>query len=127
MRYTPENITNMKPDEVFVFGSNRLGAHGAGAALLAKQRFGALQGQGEGLQGRSYALPTKDENIKTMSLSKIQEHINVFLSFARRTPELKFYCSAIGCGLAGYTRDEIAPLFQKHSIPDNVWLPKEFW
>lgn len=127
MRITPEVITHMKPDEVFVFGSNLAGIHGAGAALLAKQRFGAINGKSEGLQGRSYALPTKNRELKTLPLSEIQKYINEFLSFARRTPELKFYMTLIGCGLAGYKPEDIAPIFKIHSIPPNVWLPIEFW
>lgn len=126
MRITPENITHMKPDEVFVFGANELALHGAGAALLAKQKFGAVNGV-LGLQGRSYALPTKDKEIKTLPLKRIQHHVNEFIFFARRNPELKFYVTKIGCGLAGIAIEKIAAMFMIHSIPDNVYLPKEFW
>jgi hypothetical protein len=117
----------MKPDEVFTFGSNLSGIHGAGAALLAKMKFGAIQGQGVGLQGRSYAIPTKNHEIKTLPLTDIAPYVNEFISFARRTPELKFYVTLIGCGLAGYQPSDVANLFKIHSIPDNVWLPIEFW
>jgi len=127
MRNTPELIDHMKPDEVFVFGSNTAGIHGAGAALLAKQRFGAIKGQGIGIQGRSYAIPTKGMQLEVLPLSTIQNYVNDFISFTRRTPELKFYVTKIGCGLAGYTVEDIAPMFKQHSIPDNVWLPVEFW
>jgi hypothetical protein len=127
MRNTPEEITSMKPDEVFVFGSNLAGIHGAGAALLAKLKFGAVTGIGIGLQGRSYALPTKDRQIKTLPLIVIQEYVNDFISFSRRFPDMKFYVTKIGCGLAGLAIEDIAPMFRKHSIPENVWLPEEFW
>jgi hypothetical protein len=126
-RITPEVITHMKPDEVFVFGANIAGIHGAGAALLAVRQFGAIQGQGVGLQGRSYAIPTKDHEIKTLPLNTIQGYVNEFCSFARRTPDLKFFMTKIGAGLAGYTVEDIAPLFRKNVIPENVWLPVEFW
>lgn len=125
-KITPEKITHMKPDEVFVFGANEAGIHGAGAALFAKQRFGARNGV-LGLCGRSYALPTKDKEIKTLPLSKIQQYVNEFIFFARRNPELKFYVTKIGCGLAGISIENIAKMFKIHVIPDNVYLPKEFW
>ena len=127
MRYTPENITTIKPNEVFVFGSNLSGIHGASVALMAKQRFGAINGQGIGLQGRSYAIPTKDVNIKTLSLKHIAEYVKQFMSFSIRNPELTFFVTKIGCGLAGYNEIDIAKLFMIYSIPDNVILPKEFW
>ena len=127
MRNTPEVMTHMKPDEVFIFGSNEAGIHGAGAALLALRQFGAIRGQGVGLQGRSYGLPTKDDDLKVLPLESIQEYVNDFLAFARRNPKTKFYMTKIGCGLAGFSVEDIAPLFQKNSIPDNVWLPEEFW
>jgi len=146
--YTPENITTLKPNEVFVFGSNMgnsKGAnptHGKGAALLAKQKFGAIQGQVEGLQGQSYAIVTKKfwDVEKSSSLEEIEDGIAKFLSFAQKHPELKFYVTKIGSSLAGYTVEEIKNIWEKMeeyprqsidgvdfpSIPDNVILPREY-
>lgn len=110
--------------KIFVFGSNLAGRHGKGAALLAKQRYGAIYGQGEGLQGDSYAIPTKDENIRTLPLEKISKHVATFLKFARENPDLTFTVTAIGCGLAGYKPQQIAPMFLWHT--KNVILPDSF-
>jgi hypothetical protein len=125
--YTPDDIRTLKLNEVFVFGSNLAGRHGAGAAKLAMQKFGARYGVGRGLQGQSYALPTKDLEVNTMSLHDIGFEVEQFLRFADKNRHLKFYVTTIGCGLAGYTPSQIAPLFAKWCIPDNVVLPKEFW
>lgn len=121
---TPEKITSLKPNEIFVFGSNLAGRHGAGAALLAAQRFGAKRGVGEGLMGQSYAIPTKDEYIHTMPLEEISVHVDRFLSFTKYSHQLTFYVTKIGCGLAGYSVEEIAPMF--HKVSKNVILPVEF-
>lgn len=120
------NIKELKDDEVFVFGSNRGGNHGKGAAKLAKS-WGAKTGQGEGLMGKTYGIPTKDEKLKVLSLNKIKKHIETFLLFAETKPELKFLVTEIGCGLAGYKPEDIAPLFFEFVIPDNVYLPDSFW
>ena len=109
---------------VFVFGSNRRGAHGAGAALYARLHRGAIAGQGEGLQGNSYGIPTKDENIQTLPLDEIEIHVNRFLAFAAARPELVFQVTPIGCGLAGYKPEQVAPMF-RHA-PPNCRLPPEF-
>jgi hypothetical protein len=109
---------------IFVFGSNLKGVHGAGAALFAFRNHGAVYGQGSGLQGNSYGIPTKDRKIKTLPLTEIEKHVNVFLEFAEKNKDLTFDLTAIGCGLAGYHPQEIAPMFKKS--PDNVRLPKEF-
>lgn len=121
---TPENITLLKPNEIFVFGSNLAGRHGAGAALLAAKRFGAQRGVGEGLMGQCYALPTKDEFVETLPLNEINRYVAEFLNVAWKHPELTFFVTKIGCGLAGYDVEEIAPLF--HKVPANVILPVEF-
>ena len=110
-----------RPGNIFVFGSNRAGIHGAGAAKTARQRYGAKWGSGEGLQGNSYALPTKDAHIQTLPLRDIKRHVDVFLAFARSRPELSFFVTRIGCGLAGYCDAEIAPLFK--GAPANCELP----
>lgn len=111
---------------VFVFGSNLDGRHGKGAALWAKQHRGAIEGQGEGLQGRSYAIPTKGRGnpLPTLSLETIDLMVKRFLSFADQHPELRFQVTPIGCGLAGYKPQDIAPMFI--DVPDNCIMPEEF-
>lgn len=118
---------------IFVFGSNLAGRHGKGAALFARQKHGAVYGQGIGLQGNSYAIPTKDgrrrypplsDPSQTLPLEMIKWFVDQFLEFARNHPELEFEIAAIGCGLAGYKPIQIAPLF-KHA-PSNCHLPSEF-
>lgn len=110
--------------KIFVFGSNLAGRHGKGAALFAKNYRGAVYGQGEGLQGQSYALPTKDLKINTLPLDSVKKHVDKFLEFARMHPELEFELTPIGCGLAGYTPKQIAPMFE--DAPSNVFIPIEF-
>jgi len=110
------------PGRIFVFGSNRAGIHGAGAALTARKHYGALQTVGEGLQGSSYALPTKDEHIETLPLEVIGEHVRRFLVFATSRRDLIFFVTRIGCGLAGYTDADIGPLFR--GAPSNCELPE---
>lgn len=114
----------MEITDIFVFGSNLAGRHGKGAALYAIQRCGAVYGRGEGLQGRSYAIPTKDECLRTRHLREIQKSVNRFRAFAKEHPEMRFHVTAIGCGLAGYTPKDIAPLFA--DMPENCHLPLEF-
>lgn len=103
--------------DVFVFGSNLAGVHGAGAARFAVQRHGAIMGVGVGLQGLSYGIPTKDRQIQTMPLDDIQPFVEQFLEFAESRPDLTFYITPIGCGLAGYRRDQIRPMFR--GMPAN--------
>src|SRR4051812_21079463 len=91
------------PNTVFVFGSNRAGVHGGGAAKTAKESFGAKWGEGEGLFGRSYGIPTKDDHIDSLELQEVSQHVYRFLTFARSHPELRFAVTRIGCGLAGFT------------------------
>lgn len=109
---------------IFVFGSNLAGRHGKGAALYARQHYRAVYGQGIGLQGDAYAIPTKDMSIKTLPLTVIQGHVQAFLEFARQHPDMTFEVTAIGCGLAGYTPADIAPMFRE--APANVELPEAF-
>lgn len=123
MRFTPNNISHLEDNEVFVFGSNEAGIHGAGAAKLALQ-WGAKMGQGVGLHGQTYAIPTKDHNIRTLDLVSIADYVADFLDFADLHPESTFLVTQIGCGLAGYTPEDIAPLFETY--PLNVVLPKNF-
>jgi hypothetical protein len=112
------------PRRIFVFGSNLAGRHGKGAALFARTRRGAIYGQGEGLQGLSYAIPTKDGSLRSLSLDSIRQHVERFIAFARQHPELQFQLTAIGCGLAGYRPWDIAPMFE--NAPATVELPPEF-
>jgi hypothetical protein len=111
-------------EAIFVFGSNLAGRHGAGAALWAWRNCGAIYGQGEGLQGDSYAIPTKDEWLLTLPLERISNHVEKFKQFAREHPELQFSVTPVGCGLAGYSPDDIAPLFRWCS--GNCILPDVF-
>lgn len=112
------------PQNIFVFGSNLAGRHGAGAAKAALKYHGAIYGQGIGLQGNSYAIPTKDENLKTLPLKEIKFHVDVFLVHAQNNPHVNFRLTAIGCGLAGYRPTQIAPMFA--GAPPNVQMPEEF-
>ena len=106
---------------IFVFGSNLAGRHGKGAALEARQKHGAIYGKGVGLQGRSYAIPTKDANIRTLRLTTIREYVKDFIEFAKAHPEMTFNVTRIGCGLAGYKDKDIAPMFR--DAPANCNLP----
>jgi hypothetical protein len=106
---------------IFVFGSNLAGRHGKGAALFAKRYHGAVYGQGAGLQGNSYGIPTKDSNLKTLHLFVIDHHVRDFIEFAEANPDMTFQVTKIGCGLAGYKEADIAPLFQ--GAPYNCQLP----
>lgn len=110
--------------EIFVFGSNLAGRHGAGAALYAKKHHGAIYGRGAGRQGDSYGIPTKDERIQTLPLEDIKRYVDIFIAYAVANPDLKFKLTAIGCGLAGYKPADIAPMFV--DAPGNVVLPLEF-
>ena len=109
---------------IFVFGSNERGAHGKGAALFAKRYRGAVYGQAEGLQGDSYAIPTKDAGLRPLPLTAIEIYVERFLSFAAAHPTLIFTVTPIGCGLAGYAASDIAPMFQ--DAPANCQLPASF-
>lgn len=120
-RITPEWINSLKDNEIFVFGSNAEGHHGGGAAAVAMHRFGAIWGQGEGLQGNSYAIPTMG------TLNETRIAVEHFIDFARQHHELTFYVTPIGCGIAGHKPGDIAPMFQHAVNLDNVFLPASFW
>ena len=120
-RYTPEAIRHLNDGEIFVFGSNLAGMHGGGAAFAAVQNFGAVMGQGVGLQGQSYAIPTMQGGVDT-----IKPYVDEFISFAKEHTELTFLVTRIGCGIAGFRDEEIAPLFRKSLPLENVILPKTF-
>jgi len=110
---------------IFVFGSNLAGRHGKGAALVAVKQYGAKYGIGEGLQGHSYALPTKDENLVTLTADQVQMAVSRFITFAYENPSYLFYFTAVGQGLAGYTRSEIINLLPEE-LPYNVVFTKDW-
>jgi hypothetical protein len=114
----------LAPDTIFVFGSNEAGRHGEGGTLYALKHYGVVYGQGVGMQGQSYAIPTKDIKLKTLTLWKIDEYVEKFLDYAYLYDDLKFHLTPIGCGLAGYKPADIAPMFR--NAPSNVILPHEF-
>ena len=117
-RVTPERITDLAENEVFVFGSNLAGAHGGGAALLAYRKFGAIWGQGVGLQGQSYGIPTMHGGVDA-----IKPYVDEFIEFAKTRPDLTFLVTRVGCGIAGFTNEEISPLFAKAHEVENIVLP----
>ena len=118
-RTTPERITELQPNEIFVFGSNLSGMHGGGAALLAYRKFGAIWGQGVGLQGQSYGIPTMQGGVET-----IAPYVDEFIAFAEAHPELTFFVTKIGCGIAGFSEAEISPLFKAAHGIANIILPR---
>jgi len=119
--YTPERISSLKDNEIFVFGSNLGGFHGGGAARAALNHFGAVWGQGVGLQGQSYAIPTMQGGPET-----IKPYVDDFIAFARQNQQYRFLVTRIGCGIAGFRSDDIAPLFRDALDMENVILPKDF-
>lgn len=118
---TPSQVNVLADGEIFVFGSNFQGTHMGGAARVAKEKYGAVWGIGEGLQGMSYAIPTME------GLENLAPAVQRFTSFARQHKELKFFVTAIGCGIAGYQAEEIAPMFLNAAYLPNVYLPLSFW
>lgn len=120
-RYTPEHIKELEKGQVFVFGSNLAGAHGGGAAAAAVRYFGAVWGQGVGMQGQSYAIPTMHGGVDV-----IKPYVDEFIQYAKEHPELTFFVTRIGCGIAGFTDMEIAPLFADALYVINIYLPKSF-
>ena len=114
-------ITHLGENEVFVFGSNLAGMHAGGAARVAVNKFGAVWGQGVGMQGQSYAIPTMQGGVET-----IRPYVDEFIAYASQHPELKFLVTPIGCGIAGFTSREIAPLFAEALPLRNVILPRDF-
>lgn len=121
-RTIPSHISKLAKNEIFVFGSNLEGAHGGGAAWTAYKEFGAIMGQGVGLQGQSYGIPTMHGGPK-----EILPYVEQFIEFAKQHPEMTFLVTRIGCGIAGFTTQEIAPLFVDALETENIHLPKDFW
>lgn len=131
MRITPKLVLVLKDNEIFVFGSNLSGLHGAGAAKLARTNFGAIMGIGEGLTGQSYALPTKGYvthgQLYTLEISQIEIHVNRLYNHVQsHSGVLVYYITEVGCGLAGYKPSGIAPLFRDFLELENVYLPLSF-
>lgn len=122
MRVSLDNIQSLQPNEVFVFGSNLSGSHGGGAALVAYRKFGAIWGQGVGLQGQSYGIPTMHGGVE-----KIKPYVDEFIAFARQHQDLVFLVTRVGCGIAGFTDEEMAPLFSEAKQLENVFLPRLWW
>lgn len=120
-RITPERIDRLADNEIFVFGSNEAGHHNGGAARAAMHRFGAKYGVGVGLQGQSYAIPTTGTKRSTYG------YIQGFISFAKANPRLHFLVTPIGCGNAGHSAEEVAPLFKDAVDVPNIALPQRFW
>ena len=122
MRFTPDTLKELAPDEIFVFGSNLAGHHGGGAARVALDRFGAQWGVGEGIQGQSYAIPTMQGGVET-----IKPYVDRFLDLAYEWDQNTFLVTRIGCGIAGFTPEQIAPLFDRALYMYNVVLPRDFY
>lgn len=126
-RITPEDIQVLPKGFIFVFGSNESGIHMSGAAKFAKEKCGAIYGQGYGFMVESFAIPTKDWDIRTLPLEKIEHYVEGFIRFTRRAHDnWKYYVTKIGCGLAGLTPEQIAPMFSSVRDQANIWLPQEF-
>ena len=120
-RFTPENITQLQPREIFVFGSNLRGAHAGGAAYVANKKFGAQWGVGVGHTGQCYAIPTMHGGVEA-----IKPYVDDFIDYAQQHPELTFLVTRIGCGIAGFTDAQMAPLFAKALDAENIVLPRSF-
>ena len=118
MQITPDIVTTLRPDEVFVFGSNAGGRHGGGAARVAYERFGAVWGEGHGHHGQSYAIDTMS------GLDVLEREARAFVAFATEHPELRFLLTPVGCGIAGYAPQQVAGLFS--GVPGNVAVPASF-
>ena len=121
-RISPDRINDLNEIEIFVFGSNLQGSHGGGAAAIAAKKFGAIWGQGVGLQGQSYGIPTMHGGI-----SSIKPYVDEFIEFAKNNTQLNFLVTRIGCGIAGFSEEEMAPLFENATSLENVYLPDSFW
>ena len=120
-KYTPNKIASLEDNEIFVFGSNLNGLHGGGAARIAYQKFGAQWGKGVGMQGKSYGIPTMHGGVEV-----IKPYVDEFIEFASQHKEYTFLVTRIGCGIAGFSPNEIAPLFAKAIEIENILLPEDF-
>lgn len=126
-RITPDHIKSLAQKEIFVFGSNQSGRHGKGAAKTALG-WGAIWGQAEGLQGRTYGIPTKNSSItRTLDLDEIKPYVDRFIQFAKENPKLIFLVTEVGCGLAGLRPKDVAPFFKEAVNIENIHLSSKFW
>lgn len=121
MKISSSRIDKLNSDEIFVFGSNLEGMHAGGAARIAADKFGAIWGQDVGLQGKCYAIPTMHGGVDA-----IKPYVDEFITFAKANPQFKFLVTRIGCGIAGFTDKQIAPLFTKALKIENIYLPQSF-
>ncbi len=121
---THKDHTIPKYPAIFVFGSNLAGRHGAGAAKTARSRFGAELGIGQGRTGNAYAIATKNANLCTLSLDDVRYGVDGFLAYAKAHPELRFFVTRVGCGLAGFADADIAPMFR--GATENCDFPEEW-
>lgn len=121
-RIAPSHINELRANEVFVFGSNLAGRHGGGAARIAVEKFGAIWGQGVGKQGQCYAIPTMQGGVET-----IKPYVDEFVEYAQKHTDEKFLVTRIGCGIAGFSDEEIAPLFSEATKISNIYLPSGWW
>lgn len=127
LRVTPEDMGELSKNQVFVFGSNEAGIHGAGAAFYASKKFGAHLGLGFGFAGRSFAIPTKDWEVMPLPLPVIEFYVKRFIAFTRKYGQSwEFMVTKVGCGLAGFTPEQIAPFFKDCRNQKNIWLPQDF-
>ena len=122
IRISPELISTLEKNEIFVFGSNLQGQHGGGAARIAYNHFGAVWGEGVGLHGQTYAIPTMHGGTE-----EIRPYVDDFIRFANENPTMKFLVTRIGCGIAGFTDEEMAPLFRDAMDVMNVYLLEKWW
>jgi hypothetical protein len=125
MKYTPGHVSYLASNEIFVYGANEAGIHGAGAAKTA-MKWGAKYGE-FGFNGQTYGIPTKDANIQTLSLERIKKYVDEFLIFATEHPDLVFLVTPIGTGLAGLRTEDVAPLFKRALEIKNIVLPEGFY
>lgn len=129
IEFTPEFINNLKPNEVFVFGSNENGNHYGGAARVAFDKFGAKWGQAVGRSGNTYAIPTLDQDMQKITSEKLRAYLQDFITYVKSNPELKFYMTKIGCGIAGWSIEEVSEIIREaigNDYPKNLVLPMEF-
>ena len=122
IEFTPDLIKSLNENEIFVFGSNLKGSHIGGAARVAHDFFGAEWGVGVGLTGQTYAIPTMQGGVET-----IAPYVDDFIEFAREHSEMKFFVTRIGCGIAGFRDEEMAPLFRNALGEPNIVLPRSFY
>ena len=125
-KFTPDNIQELKENQIFVFGSNMNGNHAGGAARLAVEKFGAIMGRAEGIQGQSYAIPTLDENMEKVAEEDLINYLADLRHFANEHPEKEFLLTAIGTGIAGFDTNYMAYMVLRANLPGNVTIPEEF-